>query len=407
MRQVLFICILIAIDLYAFQALKVVMMHWSRSSRSLMITSYFLSTVLLVGYVLGGRTILESGPKVLQIYLTAFIFILFISKLPIAIFVLIDDLRRLVMFFLNQIPQTAGFDLGRSKVISKFAMLVGAIPLIGLSYGMIRNQYRYRLHRSRVMLPSLPKGLEGLRIVQISDIHSGSFTFKEPIANGIEMINDLDADLVMFTGDLVNTEASEMQPYLDIFSRIKSKYGVYSILGNHDYGDYKAWPSAGAKMANLERLKETHRALGWNLLLNESVTIDINAEKLAIIGVENISASPRFRSYGNLNQASQGTSDAGLRILLSHDPSHWAAEVLSNFKDIELTLSGHTHGFQFGLEIPGWVKWSPSKYVYKQWAGLYSENHQHLYVNRGFGTLGYPGRVGILPEITLIELKSA
>ena len=406
MRILLILCLLIAVDLYAFQAFRVVTDHWSKLPKYVLTTGYFMLTLLLALYFLGGRTWLQSGPKSLQIYLTAFVFIIFISKVPILIFVMIDDFRRLIMWLLNQMPQTTGFDLSRSMFISKLALALGAFPLLGLSYGVIRNQYRYQLHKNLVKLSMLPKDLDGLRIVQISDIHSGSFTFKQPISNGIRMINDLEPDLVMFTGDLVNTEASEMEPYLDLFSQIKAKYGVYSVLGNHDYGDYRAWPTVEAKVANLQQLKAMHARMGWRLLLNESVALKIKDETLAIIGVENISASPRFRSYGNLERAVHGSSEAAMRILLSHDPSHWAAEVLPNFKNIELTLAGHTHGFQFGIEIPGWVKWSPSKYVYKQWAGLYSEGQQHLYVNRGFGTLGYPGRVGILPEITLIELKS-
>ena len=290
--------------------------------------------------------------------------------------------------------------------MAQLGLVVGAIPLVSLTYGILRNQYRYKLHRQSLAVPDLPAGLNGLRIIQLSDIHAGSFTFKDPIRNGIQMINDLDADLVLFTGDIVNIVADEMEPYMDLFSEIRGKYGVFSVLGNHDYGDYKAWTTAEEKDANFQKLIEVHKRLGWDLLLNEHRLLNIGDEQLAIIGVENTSALPRFRSYGDLTQAYDGTQNAGMRILLSHDPSHWDAEVVKSFKDIALTLSGHTHGFQFGIEIPGWIKWSPSKYVYKQWAGLYTQQKQHLYVNRGFGTLGYPGRVGILPEITLLELKS-
>ena len=246
---------------------------------------------------------------------------------------------------------------------------------------------------------------DGLKIVQISDIHTGSFTRKEPVKGAIDLINQQQADLVFFTGDLVNSVASEVDNFLDVFNQIKSQYGVFSILGNHDYGDYVRWESAEAKHQNFEKLKDTHQHLGWDLMMNEHRIVEVKGEKVAVIGVENYSAHPRFPKYGDLEKAHKGTEVAVLKLLLSHDPTHWDDEVTRKFEDIAVTFSGHTHGFQFGLEIPGWIQWSPVKYVYKQWAGLYQNGSQYLYVNRGLGFLGYPGRVGILPEITVIELK--
>jgi uncharacterized protein len=241
-----------------------------------------------------------------------------------------------------------------------------------------------------------------LRVLQISDIHSGSFTDKKAVEHGIERALKLSPDIILFTGDLVNNTADEMADYMDTFSRLKAPMGVFSVLGNHDYGDYVEWPTHEAKKENLEKLKNIHGQLGWRLLMNEHVVIDKHDAQIAIIGVENWSAKKRFPKYGDLSKAYHGSQEIPFKILMSHDPSHWEAEVLPIYKDIDLMLSGHTHGMQFGVEIP-WFKWSPVQYVYKQWAGLYEDQHQKLYVNRGFGFLGYPGRVGILPEITLFE----
>jgi len=269
---------------------------------------------------------------------------------------------------------------------------------------MLRNKYRYRIFREKVRIPNLPPQLKGLKIVQISDIHAGSFNAIEPVLAGVEKIISEAPDLFFFTGDLVNTVAREIKPFVPIFSKIKARYGVYSIMGNHDYGDYARWPNAEAKAENRNALEAAHADLGWTLLNNENEIIDIDGAKVAIIGVENFSANRRFSRYGDLKTASEGTQKADLRVCLSHDPSHWTHEILSEYPEIELTLSGHTHGGQFGLELFNW-KWSPVQYFYKYWAGLYQQANQYLYVNRGFGFLGYPGRVGILPEITVLELE--
>ena len=408
MRLYAFLLVMLAIDFYAYQALRLVIMDLSALPRLLISGLYFLLSAFVIGYYLmNGREWFLNQPKNFQIYMMAFVFIIVISKFVLGCFVFLDDIRRLLLWLAGFFNQSGGRDISRSTFISQLGLLMGAIPLVSLTYGMLRNQYRYRVRHQRVPISDLPHALEGLRIVQISDIHSGSFTYKDPINNGIKLINDLKPDIVVFTGDLVNSVADEMDPYLDIFAQIQSKYGVFSVLGNHDYGDYHVWPDREAKARNLQKLVSTHAHMGWRLLRNESVTLQIEGVPLAIVGVENISALPRFRTYGDLVQAKNGVASDTTKILLSHDPSHWDHEVLQSHPDIALMLSGHTHGFQFGIEIPGWIKWSPSKYVYKQWAGLYTNGTQHLYVNRGFGTLGYPGRVGILPEITCLELKSS
>jgi predicted MPP superfamily phosphohydrolase len=272
------------------------------------------------------------------------------------------------------------------------------------AYGIARGAHDYQIRRLGLPIKDLPPEFEGLKLLQVSDIHSGSFWSREGVLRGIEKIKQEQADLVFFTGDLVNDMASEMEEWKEVFQQITAPLGVYSILGNHDYGDYVAWPSAEAKAANLERLKQLQKEMGWNLLLNENQIIEKNGQKLAIIGVENWSAKGRFPKYGRLDEAVRGTENISAKLLLSHDPSHWKAEILEKFPDIQATFSGHTHGFQFGIETAK-LRWSPVKYMYPEWAGLYSQGDQHLYVNRGFGYLGYPGRLGIRPEITVFTLQ--
>ena len=406
MRFFILLTVLFALDLYVFQAFRFLAASWSPTSRWIVYGLYWLIPVALAASLV----VVSSGQQVdwnkpIYSFLRAFFMIAYLSKLLVGGVLLIDDVRRLLFSGYQAVAGTSGVtDIGRSKFLTQLGVLLGSIPFLSLTYGIIRNPYRYQLLSKKVQIPNLPKALQGLKIIQISDIHSGSFTMKEPIKRAIEMINQVEADLVFFTGDLVNNEAKEMAPYLDVFDKIKAKHGVYSVLGNHDYGDYVRWESREAKIRNMESLFATHKQLGWDLLRNENRMLEINGEQVAVLGVENYSAHPRFPKYGDLKVASQGTEQAALKLLLSHDPSHWEDQVVREFKDVAITFSGHTHGMQFGIEIPGWFKWSPIQYVYKQWAGLYQKEHQYLYVNRGFGFLGYPGRVGILPEITVLEL---
>jgi predicted MPP superfamily phosphohydrolase len=272
-------------------------------------------------------------------------------------------------------------------------------------YGIVSGAHDYRIRRKTVFLPNLPKSFDGITIGQISDIHSGSFFNKTAVKGGVEMFLKEKPDVIFFTGDLVNNETDEVRDYIDIFNKLNAPLGVYSITGNHDYGDYKQWASTEAKQKNFRDLIDAHRTLGFDILLNQHRYIEQGGEKIAIIGNENWGGG-RFTKYGKLDKAYSGIEDASLKLLLSHDPSHWDAQVRPLYPDIDMMFAGHTHGFQFGVEI-GDFKWSPSQYVYKQWAGLYQEGSQYLYVNRGFGYLGYPGRVGIPPELTIIELKRA
>ncbi|WP_236978413.1 metallophosphoesterase [Membranihabitans maritimus] len=341
----------------------------------------------------------------INIYLRGFVFIYILSKTVLLFPIIIEDITRGLKFLIGKISSNGDeITLTRGKFVKNVSIVLAAFPLVLLGHGMVRNVFRYRIRKEKIRISNLPREFEGFKIVQISDIHAGTFPRKKPILRGIRMINNLNPDLFVFTGDLVNSTASEIDPFIDYFSQIKANYGRYSIYGNHDYGDYHDWKDLDEKLQNDRDFIEKHQRLGWKLLKNESAIINKEGVKLAVIGVENYSTIDRFPRKGDLKVAAEGTEEADFKLLLTHDPTHWEAEVTNKYSDIDLTLSGHTHGFQFGIEIPGVFRWSPSQYIYKQWAGLYKSNNQYLYVNRGFGVLGYPGRVGILPEITLIEL---
>jgi predicted MPP superfamily phosphohydrolase len=407
-RLIFLSVILLLIDLLAFQALRSLIGSSARMTRIIVYSIYWAVPVITLLYLIGFTTgWSEQLPKGLKVTLRALIFIFYFSKLLIAAIILIDDLRRIIFGALNLGFKDWKLSTERSRWMAYAALALGAIPILSLTYGMARNPYRYQLLKNRIRINNLHPDLSGLKIIQISDIHSGSFLMKEPVERSIEIINRQEPDIVFFTGDLVNSVAAEMEPFIEMFSRIRAPLGVYSVLGNHDYGDYHSWTHPGEKEANFERLKKIHGDLGWTLLLNEHKVIPVQNASINVIGVENYSAHPRFPKYGDLQKATSAMPEGGLNILLSHDPSHWDDQVTTNYKDIQLMLSGHTHGFQFGVEIPGVFKWSPIQYVYKQWAGLYQKESQYLYVNRGLGYLGYPGRVGILPEITLLTLEAA
>lgn len=391
------------LDYYAFQALRTVSGNWSQLTRNIVFAFYWFVPVLaFMTLAASAYGLLESMNRTAFMFLRSFLTIAYVAKIPMVAFLLMDDLRRGLTYAYDSLAGTTHYSPSRSRFLMNTGIVLSALPFVTLIYGIIRNRYRYRIFRETVKLDNLPERLRGLKIVQISDIHSGSFDQTEPVKKAVELINQEKADLVFFTGDLVNSVASEMTNFISIFNKIKGKYGVFSVLGNHDYGDYHAWESTEAKAENLDKLKSIHREMGWDLLLNENRILNVNEEKLAVIGVENYSASAHFPRYGDLEKAYAGVEGLPLKLLLSHDPSHWDLQVTKT--DIDLTFSGHTHGMQFGIEIPGWLKWSPVKYAYKQWAGLYQKGKQYLYVNRGLGFLGYPGRVGILPEITVIEL---
>jgi predicted MPP superfamily phosphohydrolase len=407
MRLIIFIALLIGMDFYVADALSVLLQNWNSEMARLVLSFYWLIPMMAIalgaGYLMMG---LRSMNPTFVAITRGILIVAYLAKFLTSGVLLIDDVRLLSMGVFENLAGAQDFSYERTKFVAGLALSIGVIPFFTLTYGMIRNRYRYKIFQETISIENLPENLQGLRIVQISDIHSGSFTAKEPIKLAIEMINAQKADLVFFTGDLVNNVANEMEHFTDIFDKIKAKYGVFSILGNHDYGDYVQWESPQAKAQNMENLKDIHRQMGWDLLLNENRLLPINGEEVAIIGVENYSENPRFSKYGDLVKAYKGAENADLKLLLSHDPTHWDGQVLQRFTDIAITFSGHTHGMQFGLELGKFFKWSPAKYLFKQWAGLYRKGTQYLYVNRGFGFLGYPGRVGILPEITVIDLEN-
>lgn len=403
--------LMLVLDFYVFQAIKVVSQGASARVRSIIFISYWsLSILALLLFMLLPFLNLDNYSKGLRSTVFAIVLGLFFAKFAAAVFLLVDDLRRAVqwiaakLFFSNTEGESVQEDNGisRSVFLSWIGLAAGGGIFGSLLYGF-SNKYNYHIRNVALRFPNLPAAFKGLRIVQISDIHSGSFNNKSAVQQGVRKILDLKPDLILFTGDLVNNKADEMQEFTTMFSQLKAPMGVFSTLGNHDYGDYVDWQNPEEKKKNLEQLKGVHAAMGWRLLMNEHVLLERGGERIALLGIENWSAKARFPKYGKMQEAYAGTEAIPFKILMSHDPSHWDAEVRPKYGDVDLMLSGHTHGMQFGVELP-WFKWSPVQYVYKQWAGLYEEEAQKLYVNRGYGFIGYPGRVGILPEITLLEL---
>lgn len=402
---------MVLLDFYFFQALKTITQTANPKTRLYIFIAYWIiSAGAIIVLIILPYLHFDQQNRLFRNTLFACIAGLFFAKLISSSVFLIDDVRRVIqwsaakIFFSNtegEAMQT-GEKISRSVFLSWTGMLLGGGLFGSLVYGF-GNKYNYQLRKFQLVFENLPLSFKGLKIAHISDIHSGSFTDKRAVKKGIQKILDQQPDIILFTGDLVNNKSEEMDEYTDIFKELKAPMGVFSILGNHDYGDYIHWETKEEKIQNLEKLKQVHSALGWRLMLDENISVEKNGERISLIGVQNISGKSGFKSYGDLQKAYNGVEKSDFQILMSHDPSHWDAEVRKIFPDIDLMLSGHTHGMQFGVEIPGF-KWSPVQYIYKQWAGLYQVGNQTLYINRGFGFLGYPGRVGILPEISIIEL---
>jgi len=395
------------IELYGFIGIRNVASS-NATMRKITIGVYLAITVLLWLSFITYRT--WGYQHLLRDFKSTFttLFIAFtVAKLVVALFLFSEDVTRFTRWAFNKATADGASQtskISRSDFLGKVAIMAATVPLGTFIYGALRNAYNYQFRAVPLRFTNLPAAFDGFKIVQLSDIHSGSFSRTEPIQKVIEKINALDADLILFTGDIVNNVADEMLPYKQVFNKLRAKHGVMSVTGNHDYGDYAPWNSVEEKKDNFRRLIQTHKDMGWDILLNESRVIEKEGEKIAVLGVENWGAKMHFPKYGKMELAHAGTQHIPFKILMSHDPSHWDAEVRPLYPDVDLTLSGHTHGFQFGIENK-YIKWSPVQFAYRQWAGLYQESKQFLYVNRGFGFLGYPGRVGILPEITVIELK--
>ena len=409
-RFLIVLGVLLCIDWYFYQSVSTVMKNSSDNKKNIAAYIYWgfsiFSALLILSAVFFNYT---SFPKFIRVYCWAIVLVILLVKIVGCLFILTDDLIRLFRWGFSYIPSADGVEkshsISRLKFVNQIGLLVAALPFTALIYGMIKGGFDIRVKKTRIVLPNLPAAFNGLRIVQISDIHCGSFTSTAHFENAAKMIEMQKPDVLFFTGDLVNDLASETDDFIETFSKMKAPMGTYSSLGNHDYADYITWDSKEAKAKNLEDLKAVHAKVGWRLLLNENVALERGGEKIALIGIENWGAKG-FTKYGNLKKAYQGAENYPVKILLSHDPSHWEAQVLKEYPKIDLTFAGHTQGMQFGVDLPHF-KWSPVKYFYKQWSGLYEQAGQYLYVNTGLGFIGYPGRVGMLPEITVVELYNA
>ncbi len=412
-RTLILLSFFILLDVYVWQSIKsafVLHEKWRMFFKYFMIISTVIIVCMLLFFIFNFKPNGKTNPNFMLLFGVFIMF--FVPKLLIASGLIIEDLFRFFTWVFIKIKNlTSGnlntIDNSRKAFISQVLLGIGAIPFLGILHGITIGKHKYKVHRVNLKFKDLPPSFDGFTITQISDVHSGSFTNTKKVNKGIDIINQLNSDLVLFTGDLVNNIASEMDKWKTSFARIEAKYGKYSIFGNHDYGDYVAWESPTAKQSNIEVLKKVHQDIGFNLLTNQNVRIKKGEESINIIGIENWGLPP-FPQYGDLQKATVNLDNNGFNILMSHDPSHWDAEAKNYNTHFHLTLSGHTHGMQFGIEIPGF-KWSPVKYKYPKWAGLFQHEQQekYLYVNRGFGYLAFPGRVGIWPEITVITLSKA
>lgn len=408
MTFLLFVAFFLIVDIYLFQAVLAVSQDWSPLWKKVVRYGFWIPTLLCITslswWMFADPYRISSG---MRNWILTGLFATYFSKTLGILFVFADDIQRGVRWvaglFGGSSESLPGKAIPRSEFLTKAALVATAIPFGTMAYGVISGAHDYRVRRVKVNLPNLPKSFDGIRIGHVSDIHAGSFYNKTAVKGGVEMLMKEKPDVIFFTGDLVNNKASEMRDYTEVFEKLQAPLGVFSVTGNHDYGDYHQWPSPEAKRENFRDLMNAHKQMGYRLLMNEHHIVHESGDQLAILGNENWGGRG-FAKYGKLGQAFKGSEEAAVKLLLSHDPSHWDAQVRPEFRDIDIMFSGHTHGFQLGVEI-GDFKWSPSQYAYKQWSGLYKQGKQHLYVNRGFGYLGYPGRIGMPPELTIMELK--
>jgi uncharacterized protein len=403
-------CLVLAADAYLIKGLRAALKNWKFAQKKAFGIIYWSLSICITGGLFFSH-FAHKGLSLRSATLLVF-FLIMSTKLFFLPFMLADDIRRWIKRrksaeikpAIKEMAPSANA-IPRSDFLMKAGLLAAAIPLGGMIGGMVSGVYDYRVRRQKLYLPNLPKAFDGLKLGQISDIHSGSFYNQKAVAGGVEMLLKEKPDLIFFTGDLVNSKANEMRDYQDIFSKVKAPLGVFSSLGNHDYGDYFNWPNEWWAKKNLEDLYATHKNMGWDLLRNDHRRLKIDSEEIGILGVENWGVINNYLNRGRLDLAMKDTDDLPVKLLLSHDPSHWRAEVLQH-PQIDAMFSGHTHGMQFGVRTEH-IQWSPIKYIYNEWAGLYREGNQQLYVNVGYGFLGYPGRLGILPEITIFELKAS
>lgn len=400
-RILLFLAFVGLLDWYSFQAFKTLF-----PSQVWVKISFWLFSILI--YLFSTYVFLTFDRATVGLNFGRLISLLVLSILPKLIilgFLFGEDLIRFSAGLWQSIrgSQEGDFLPERRKFVSQAALLISAVPFLGILHGVLIGKYRYRVVKHTLEFEDLPVEFDGFTMTQISDIHSGSFDDKAKLEYGVDLINKQKSDVILFTGDLVNNHAGEMEPWMETFKKLEAPMGKFSVLGNHDYGDYMSWPSREEKVANLQRLIQIQEELGFKVLRNESIQLQKEGSSIDLIGVENWGKG--FAQYGDLAKAAANLSANSFKVLMSHDPSHFDEEVKSFAQLIHITLSGHTHGMQFGIEIPGYFKWSPASFRYPKWAGLYEEVGRFLHVNRGFGFLAFPGRVGIWPEITVLTLK--
>jgi predicted MPP superfamily phosphohydrolase len=406
----LIIIVLLAADFYILKGIKAAFPKKVFTHKRWFLTIYWGSAAFLIAAVLLG-IYSKLGASIRAAFLFGFA-LLFIFKLSFLLIIFMEDIRRGIARLLPKRKQpvmaapVAANAIPRSEFLMKAGLLAGVVPLAAIKLSMAKGLYDYHVKYVDLYLPNLPKAFDGMRIGQISDIHSGSFYNKTAVKGGVDMLLKEKTDVIFFTGDLVNSSAWEMRGYQDIFSKVKAPLGVYSILGNHDYGDYGTWFTPADRVKNQEAIVATHKNMGWDLLTDEHRRLKVNGEEIGLLGIGNWGEMSRFPKYGHMEKAVKNTDDLPVKLLLSHDPSHWRAEVLPKYPQIDAVFAGHTHGMQFGVRTKEF-QWSPIEYVYSEWAGLYREGHQQIYVNVGYGFAGFGGRVGILPEITIFTLKAA
>ncbi|UPZ17355.1 metallophosphoesterase [Flavobacterium humidisoli] len=402
-RFIILCALLLFIEFYSYQAFRTLI-----KARWVLIGYQVISLLVLIFIIYSFSQVDRSVGQTRQfMFTTGLMLVVYVPKIVLTLIMFGEDIIRvgasILNYFVYNTPRKEMMP-DRRKFVSQIALGLAAIPFLSIIYGIFEGKYNFKVIKQTVFFPDLPDAFDGFKITQISDVHSGSFDNPEKINYAIDLINAQEADLILFTGDIVNTHAKEMHPWLETFNRIKDyKYGKFAVLGNHDYGEYVTWPSEKEKDENFKAIKNLYGQIGFKLMLNEHTYIQKGDDKIALIGVENWGVN--FKKAGDLNKASENVHQDDFKVLMSHDPSHWDAEIKDHPKNFHLTFAGHTHGMQFGIEIPGYFKWSLAQYIYKQWAGLYENVGKYVYVNRGFGFHAYPGRVGIMPEITVIELK--
>lgn len=403
-RLILIIIIFVLVEIYCFFAIK----RLFKSKRAVVI--YTVSSLLIIFYFIYTFSGFDrsAGQNQHSLLVSAFLLLYLLTKVTVSTFLMVEDIYRIFAGVYNYFFRKENEKIipSRRKFVSQIALGIAAVPFFSVLYGIFEGKYNFKVIKKAVFFDDLPNSFDGFKVLQISDVHCGSFDNKEKIEYAINLINEQDFDVLVFTGDLVNNFAREMHPWIETFRKIKNpKYGKFSVLGNHDYGEYAIWKSEIDKQKNFEEIKDLHRQIGFRLLLNENEILTKDSDSIAIAGVENWGHTLRFQRLGDLEKASENLKPEDFKILLSHDPSHFDVQVKTHPKNFQLTLSGHTHGLQFGVEIPNVFKWSPVQYIYKHWADLYRDSGKFLYVNRGFGFHAYSGRVGIWPEITVLELK--